>query len=124
MQHPSDLAIDALNASLARDSATPCTWRPDRDAYLEEMRAELRALIIEPVPVDAYAGEWAQKYCGLAAGPHKRLAVAHSWQGVGQCLLYESETGLFSLAYGHPGDPKGLDLVGYSSDDALAEWLG
>jgi hypothetical protein len=52
------------------------------------------------------------------------VAVVYNPDGYGQCLLFNPTTGLFSLAYGHPADADGVDLVGYASDDALAEWLG
>jgi len=41
----------------------------------------------------------------------------------GSCLLYNPSAGLFSLAYGSINDPADVDLVGYSSTDALAQWL-
>ena len=117
-------AVEALESSLAQDSATPDFGASDRIAYLNEQRAKLRALVIEPVPVVAHAGPWAQEHCGLSAEPYHMLAVAYSPEGSGQCLLYNPVTRLFSLAYGHVTDQDGVDLVGYSSDDALAEWLG
>lgn len=117
-------AIQALELSLSQDSATPTLGGPDRQTYLSEQRARLRSCIIEPTPVVARAGEWAQKYCGLTAEPYNMIAVAFSPGTVGCCLLYNPATGMFSLAYGHIHDVAGLDLVGYSSTDALAEWLG
>jgi len=120
-----DDAIRALHESLAADSSTPTLRRSDdRDAYLRDKRAELLACVIEPVTVVARAGEWAQKHCGLSAEPYLMVAVAYAHSKVGSCLLYNPENGLFSLAYGHPEAAEGLDLVGYSSADALAEWLG
>ena len=118
-------AIQALHDSLAADSSTPSTGpSDDRDTYLREKRAELLACVIEPVTVVARAGDWAQKHCGLGAEPYLMVAVAYADSKVGSCLLYNPENGLFSLAYGHPDATEGLDLVGYSSADALAEWLG
>ncbi|MCV2219153.1 hypothetical protein [Thauera sp. Sel9] len=120
----SNVAIQALEASLAGDSATPNMGASDRETYLQEQRTHLRKYIIEPVPVVAYANSWAQQYCGLGSGPYSMIAVAYCNDKVGQCLLYNPETGLFSLAYGHIDDPNGVGLVGYASNDALAEWLG
>ena len=119
-----DDAIRALHASLAADSSTPSMGRSDRAAYLREKRAELLACVVEPVAVTAHAGEWAQQYCGLSADPYPMVAVAYADGKVGHCLLYNPQTGLFSLAYGHLDGAAALDLVGYSSADALAEWLG
>jgi hypothetical protein len=117
-------AIPALEASLAKDSATPSMGAQDREVYLQEQRADLRTCIMEPVLVVARASAWAQQYCGLNAEPYSMFAVAYYKGQVGQCLLYNPENGLFSLAYGHIDDPAGVELVGYASKDALAEWLG
>lgn len=116
--------IQALNASLAAESSTPNLGQTDRETYLKEQRLALRACVIEPVVVTANAGTWAQQYCGLSAESYRMMAVAYLNTKVGQCLLYNPDTGLFSLAYGHLNDPEGLDLIGHSSTDALAEWLG
>ena len=117
-------AIQALELSLSQDSSTPTLGGPDRETYLNEQRNSLRSCIIEPIPVVARAGDWAQKFCGLTSEPYNMIAVAF-WDGpVGNCLLFNPITGMFSLAYGHINDAAGLDLVGHSSTDALAQWLG
>jgi hypothetical protein len=114
-------AIQALNAALARPSSTPCTWREDRDAYLAEQKAALLAHVIEPVTVQAVANDWAQKYVANTTGDVKALvAVARhddKW------LLFDPKDGTFALAYGTT-DAMPLGLLGFSSPDALAEWLG
>ena len=119
-----DDAVQALKASLATDSDTPNTGRSDRATYLREERSALLTYAIKPVFVVAHAGDWAQRHCGLSAEPYHMVAVAYCSDGVGRCLLHNPKTGMFSLAYGHLDDPEGLDLVGYSSIDALAQWLG
>ena len=105
-------------------SSTPNLGQGDRETYLQEQRLALRACVIEPVIVTARAGTWAQQYCGMSADPYRMIAVAYFNSKVGQCLLYNPDTGLFSLAYGHLDSPDGLDLIGHSSSDALGEWLG
>ena len=117
-------AIQALKASLAAETSTPNLGQTDRETYLREQRLALQACVIEPVIVTAHAGTWAQQYCGLSADPYRMTAVAYLNTKVGQCLLYNPGTGLFSLAYGHLNSPDGLDLIGHSSTDALGEWLG
>jgi hypothetical protein len=114
-------AIQALKEALARPSSTPCTWRKDRDVYLAEQKSALLAQVIEPVTVQAVANDWAQKYVAGTTAPARSLvAVARhndKW------LLFDPQNGTFALAYGS-GQNKPLGLLGFSSTDALAEWLG
>ena len=114
-------ALAAIEASLARPCATPCTWREDRDTYIEEEKAKLRACLIEPVAVQAIASAWAQQHCGQTGDTKSMYAIAHresAW------LLYEPDTGMFALAFDLNAQPGSLSLLGFSSSDALAEWLG
>lgn len=110
--------MSAITDSLNRGSCTPCTWREDRDVYIREKSEELLKVVIEPIPVtirgeifnsgtlDDFRGK---KIFGVAQrGDH--------W------LLYAPELNRYSLAFGH--DPCSLTILGFSSDDALAEWLG
>jgi hypothetical protein len=114
-------AIRALKDALARPSRTPCTWRNDRDAYVSEQTAALLGRVIEPIQVQAVANEWAQKYVSETSGAVRSfIAVARhddKW------LLFDPNTGTFSLAYGAT-ESMPLGLLGFSSTDAIAEWLG
>jgi hypothetical protein len=114
-------AIEALKDALARPSSTPCTWREDRDAYLAEQISALLAQVIEPVAVQAVSNDWAQKHIANTSGDIRTLvAVARhddKW------LLFDPENGTFALAYGST-ESMPLGLLGFSSNDALAEWLG
>ena len=115
------LAATVVEASLAKPSSTPCTWREDRDAYLEEKKAELRACLIEPIAVKAVASAWAQQYAGQSSEVKSAFAVARrgeSW------LLYEPTAQVFARAFGSNAPQGELSLLGFSSKDALAEWLG
>jgi len=114
-------AIQALKEALARPSNTPCTWREDRDAYLAEQKEALLARAIEPVAVEAVANDWAQKHVANTTGDVKTLvAVARQDD---KWLLFDPKDGTFALAYGSVGTMP-LGLLGFSSTDALAEWLG
>ena len=69
--------------------------------------------------VAATTSEWARRYGQLSEVDYEMYAIA----GTGEhWLLYDSETRLFSLAQGRPDDR--LVLVGFASEDALAEWKG
>jgi hypothetical protein len=114
-------AIHALKEALARPSGTPCTWREDRDAYLAEQTSALLERVIEPVAVQAVANDWAQKYVANTTSEVKTLiAVARQDD---KWLLFDPNTATFALAYGTP-ETMPLGLLGFSSTDALAEWLG
>lgn len=113
--------IDALKAALAQPSGTPCTWRDDRDAYIAEQTASLLAVVIEPIAVQAVANAWAQKWVANTTSEVKSfVAVAND---ADRWLLYDPEAGTFALAYGAL-ESMPLGLWGFSSKDALAEWLG
>jgi hypothetical protein len=114
-------AAQVLGESLARPSATPCTWREDRDSYIREEQEKLRACLVEPKEVEAVASAWAQQYCAQSGAVRRLTVVARSEE---KWLLYEPGTGLFSLAHGAENSAQPLSLLGFSSTDALAEWLG
>ncbi|MFT4255593.1 MAG: hypothetical protein QM599_01295 [Pseudoxanthomonas sp.] len=48
-------------------------------------------------------------------------AIAHL---DGQWLFYSTSLSQFFLGYGKLGDAEGFSMLGHSSSDALAEWLG
>ena len=102
-----------------RPSSTPCTWRNDRDAYIAEQQAGLRASQIDPIAVTAAAGPIAQQHFGYDGIARQYFALARNGE---TWLLYSQGTGEFAKAFGV--SPDKLALLGPSSPDALAEWLG
>jgi hypothetical protein len=117
--HP---ALLALMGSLERDSCTPCTWRPDREAYIEEETDSLRRRVVQaPYEVRAVASDWAQEFCAQPSTVRTLVAVAQSGE---QWLLFDPASGTFAKAFGRAGQPEPLSLLGFESADALAEWLG
>ena len=120
MDHES--ARSALMESLTRPCGTPCTWRADRDAYINECKAELLAHLIEPRPVQA-----ATIVTGRPQGVVKRpepqsfIAIAKRddiW------LLFDPCEAKFFKAFGSDPDERALDVLEFGSHDALMEWLG
>ncbi len=81
----------------------------------------LLARVIEPIGVQALANDWAQKHVANTPGDVRTLvAVARhddKW------LLFDPKEATFALAYGS-AEAMPLGLLGFSSTDALAEWLG
>jgi len=116
--HP---ALLALETSLSAGSSTPCTWRADRDVYIQEQSQALREAMVEPHSVRAVASAWAQQHCGATAQIIEFIAVAHLGEN---WLLFNERTGEFSLAYATGPTTEPLSLLGFASKDALAEWLG
>ena len=109
-----------ISESFSRPSATPCTWRDDRDAYISEQQQSLRESQIDPIRVKAVAFEHSQQHFGADNVVRDYFAIAkqdETW------LLYSPESGDFAKAFGHETSMP-LGLLGFSSDDALAEWLG
>jgi hypothetical protein len=109
-----------LADSFARPCATPCTWRADRDAYITEQQQALRRAQIDPIPVQGVAMENYQQHFGADNVVRNYFAIAREddvW------LLYSPETGNFAKGYGSDTSQP-LGLLAFSSEDALAEWLG
>ena len=116
------VAVEALEASLAGDSATPDHGAVDGNAYLAAQQADLRKHLVAPREVLARAGEWAQNTYGWSSESRPMVLLAYDPEGVGNSLLYDLVSGKFAHAYGHP-ESGSLDLAGHSSTDALFEWL-
>ena len=105
--------------SLLRDSSTPDHGAANRHAFLDQERTELRSLRITPRAVTALTDDWAREFGEFEHDRYEMIVIAgenRSW------LLFNPDTRLFSLANGEL-DGR-LFLVGFASDDALAEWRG
>lgn len=108
---------DLIRASVARGSSTP-TLKEPRDVYLREKLSQLLDCLIEPIEARVVAEMF--DYGVLEEMKEERImAVARSkdcW------LLYRLDRKEFALAFGD--DALFLTLLGFSSPDALGEWLG
>ena len=112
-----DQALHAVRESIARGSCTP-HFGEGREAYLAEKAGELQAALIDPVVANVVGENFAY---GVAAEfqAEPAFAVARrndSW------LLYRPACKEFSLAFG--ASHTHLTILGFSSSDALEEWLG
>lgn len=108
----------AVEASLARGSATPNVGRADRETYISEMADQLLGALIQPSKASVAGRTYDSEGMGLAEYENA-FEVARrddSW------LLYMPDTARFGLALGP--NPDALIALGFSSHDALAEWLG
>lgn len=113
-----ELAVSALKKSFSRGSSTPISWVADREAYIAEKCSELLDAVIEPVLASISAETY--NY-----GVKQELEAAHVYaiaKSGTNWLVYSPEADRFSLAFGE--QPDKLTILGFSSSDALAEWLG
>ena len=111
-------ARQAIEASLARGSGTPSAGRSDRDAYLAERSQELLAALIDPVKASVERRSYDYEHKGIAEY-EEAFAIAQSGES---WLLYLPAGAQFALAFGKQA--SSLSALGFSSTDALAEWLG
>lgn len=113
-----EFAVSALNASLRRGSSTPCTWAPDREAYIAAKSAELLEAVIEPIAarISGESFSYGAMQELMDAGVYAIARAGTNW------LIFAPAVDRFSLAFGER--PEDLTILGFSSNDALAEWLG
>ena len=111
-----------LEESLSKDSCTPNTSQKERSAFLAEERERLRSFAIDPVEVTATPGSMALEHSYLENRVYSLVAVARHKD---RWLLCDPNRGDFLLAWSSgAGNAFKLHLLGFRSDDALAEWLG
>ena len=82
------------------------------------MSAALLRHVIAPVPATVVGENFAY---GVKESLRNQIVFAiarseYNW------LLYVPALGVFSLAFGE--DPEKLTILGFATNDALAEWLG
>ncbi|MCU1716868.1 hypothetical protein [Pseudomonas sp. 5P_3.1_Bac2] len=114
-----DEAIDLLRGSFESPTSTPSLGAPDRAAYIKDCKIRLIEHTVEPKIVEAYTSEWVRENTDFRDNSYFMLLIAKEET---RELLYNEQASEFSLAI---RSEKGkLYLIGYSSSDALVEWLG
>lgn len=97
-------------------------WSPpdrDRDEFLNECRSDLVRSLVEPYRVSVTPDGSARTFGEWEDRPYAMFVVAKGDRNL--VLLINSETGCFSLG---SVDASGtVYLLGFSSSDALAEWV-
>jgi hypothetical protein len=111
-------AIEVIRNSVAKGSCTPNTSELKREVYIAKMTEELLDSVIDPLGV-VVAMEIHHHGTLEEMSGKKSFVIARTRD---DWLVYVPETGNFSLAFGRNEDA--LTILGFSSDDALAEWLG
>jgi hypothetical protein len=110
-------AFELIRASVSRGTATPSFGR-FREEYIRTQSDHLLAAVIEPQLVHV-VGETYSHGVLKQLRSENVLALAREEE---KWLLYRPTKGEFCLAYGE--NSYELTIWGFSSVDALAEWLG
>jgi len=113
-----EIARKAIEQSLARGSFTPCTWREDRDVYIDEKSTFLRESLIDPITVTPKKSNFPSERTS-ELNKFELYAVARSGNS---WLVFEPTKSVFALAFGKSSHQ--LTFHGFFSTDVLAEWLG
>ncbi|WP_198411332.1 hypothetical protein [Marinimicrobium alkaliphilum] len=111
-------AKQKVEASLALGCHTAAPWVEDREAYIAEKAADLIACIIQPVSATVVAASYPE-YSFAEYHESKVWAIAKS--GDNWLLTLDGKPD-FALGFG--SDPASIEMLGFSSADALGEWLG
>jgi hypothetical protein len=107
-----------INASLLEGSKTPCPKDQDRDMYIAQKADELLSCVIDPIIVNITSAMFPEYFLKIYQA-QKVWAIARQ---ADNWLLTLSNEPAFALAFGT--NPNSLTMHGFSSADALAEWLG
>jgi hypothetical protein len=97
-------------------------WSPpdtDRDEFLNERRSDLVKSLVEPYRVSVTPDRSARTFGEWEDRPYTMFVVAKDEKN--SVLLINAETGCFSLGSVDAADT--VYLLGFSSNDALAEWV-
>ena len=97
-------------------------WSPpdrDRDGFLNERRSDLVKSLVEPYRASVTPDRSARDFGEWEDRPYTMFIVAKG--AMNSVLLINSETGCFSL--GSVDAAGNVYLLGFSSKDALAEWV-
>jgi hypothetical protein len=97
-------------------------WSPpdrDRDEFLNERRSDLVKALVEPLRVSVTPDRSARTFGEWEDRPYAMFVVAKTEKNT--VLLVDSETRCFSL--GSVDAAGTVYLLGFSSNDALAEWV-
>ena len=116
-----DEAFSLLQESLAGFAEGTSAYVPafeDATGYLAARHAELSAASIPPIEVSVHPDAAARAFGPWEERGYQMFIVARA---ANQVLLVNAETGLFSL--GSLDSHEQVHLVGFASEDALAEWV-
>jgi hypothetical protein len=111
-----DEARSLICDSIQRGSKTPILGGKSRELYMQEETDALLSYVIEPISVTVTGQGFGDGLVDFLA-KHPPIAIARARE---HWLLYLPHSSV--QAYGW--DAHSLNVLGFHSTDALAEWLG
>jgi hypothetical protein len=111
-----------VRESLSIPNEDCSAWSPpdsDRDEFLNERRSDLIKSLVEPYRATVTPDRGARTFGEWEDRPYTMFVVAKGEKN--SVLLVNSETGYFSL--GSVDAAGTVYLLGFSSNDALADWV-
>ena len=111
-------AVKVISESLSKGTSSPFVGFPDRDEAVREAGEALLSDVLEPFKVAVTAASFPE-YDFVEFSGSEVYAIA------GDCkhtLLFSPTLGKFALGWGE--NPEAMTMLGFASDDALAEWRG
>ncbi|MFT2092153.1 hypothetical protein [Paraglaciecola sp. 2405UD69-4] len=113
-----DEILQLIRASRTNGTSSPFVGALDREAEIDKSLAQLESCLITPVSVQVEAAYHPQEDCEFI---NKQNVVA-----IAQCneeyLLYATRAKLFAKAW-KTGENQ-FTILGFSTDDVIAEWRG
>ena len=111
-------AVSLISASIAKGTGSPFVGVEDRDAAVEEAGRNLLSDVIEPYQVRVTSASFPEY-------DFEQFSSCSVYAIAGQAdhlLLYCPSSGKFALGWGE--DHQEIQMLGFATGDALAEWRG
>jgi len=113
-----DEILNIIKDSRSKGTSSPFAGVQDREAEIDKCLEQLQSCLISPISVQVVAAYHPQEDCEFI---NKQDVVAIA-KGNGEYLLYSTSVKLFAKAW-KMGDNQ-FTILGFSTDDVIAEWRG
>ena len=113
-----DEILQYIRASREKGTSSPFVGASDREAAIDQSLVQLESCLIEPFPVQVVGAYHPQEGCEFI-NKQDVLAIARSNE---EYLLYSARAKLFAKAW-NTGENQ-FTILGFSTDDVIAEWRG
>lgn len=113
-----DEILSIINDARSKGTSSPFVGANHREAEIDKCLEQLKSCLIAPIPVQVVAAYYPQENCEFV-DKEDVLAIAQSSE---EYLLYSTSAKLFSKAW-KTGDNQ-FTILGFSTDDVIAEWRG
>ncbi|TMO58315.1 hypothetical protein [Pseudoalteromonas phenolica] len=113
-----DEILEIIKASRAKGTSSPFVGALDREAEIDKTLVQLESCLVQPFTVEVVAAYHPQEGCEFINKPNV-VVIAEANK---EYLLYSISTKLFAKAW-RTGENQ-FTLLGFSTDDVIAEWRG